>query len=323
MEQGGPGRQRQAELKRRSLLQDDYALREPYLGWERRYLAEFPGLQRVMDVMVEATARQLEDPAQDILHNRVCSAIAYQMASDLALPGNDRRLVVAGDLLHNIGKEDREQVLTDPEVLQQASEMIGRLRASRRLAGSPGFWADPGVFGRTTIGANLALVHHITGAISAGRILRSLDDFTREDILRVQDAIVAHSTGSWYFRESVDAAAKGADAWPNVYPEPEGALARIVHDADLVSQLDVESVIPEGSKWRRIAAKRWGSQGAVEEAHVVFHVLERLLGEARTPQGQAMAAEEWSRVRPGLLQLMGLPDDADPMRALGVPDPFR
>lgn len=322
MGQGGPGREREAELKREALLQHDYALREPYLGWEGQYLAEFPGLQRVMDVMVGTTARQVPDPTQDILHNRVCSAIAYRMASGMALPGNDRRLVVAGDLLHNIGKEDREQVLTDPEVLQEASQMIGRLRAARRLAGSPGFWADPGVFGRTTIGANLALVHHITGAISAGRILRSMAGFTPEDILRVQDAIVAHSTGSWYFRDAVDAAAK-SDAWRNVYPEPEGTLAMIVHDADLVSQFDVESVIPEGSKWRRLAAKRWGAEGPVDEAHVVFHVLERLVHEARTPQGRVMAAEEWGRVRPGLLKLMALPADADPVRTLGVPEPFQ
>src|SRR5688572_17856195 len=117
MGQGGPRGQREAQLIAAAgqvgLLQDRYALREPYSAWERVYLGDFPGVQRVMDVMVETTARQLPDPAQDILHNRVCAAIAHGMATDMGLASNDRRLIVAGELLHNIAKEDRAQVLTD------------------------------------------------------------------------------------------------------------------------------------------------------------------------------------------------------------------
>jgi hypothetical protein len=305
------------------LLQDRYALREPYAAWERAYLGEFPGVQRVMDVMVETTARQLQDPRQDILHNRVCAAIAHRMALDMGLAGGDRRLITAGELLHNISKEDRSQVLTDAGLLQRASEMVARLRSAERLAGSPWFWTEPGIFRSATLGANLALVHHITGAIAAADILRAVEGFTAEDILRVQEAILAHSTGSWYFRNSVDASARKADAWRNVYPEPEGALARIVHDADLVSQFDAESVLPEGSKWRGLAAKRWGAQGSVEEAQVVHYVLERLLDETRTAQGQALARQEWSGIAPELVKLMRLPAGTDPVRVLGVPEAFR
>jgi hypothetical protein len=303
--------------------QDRYALPEPYLGWERQYLKDFPDLQRVMDVMVGTTARQLKDPAQDILHNRVCSALAYRMATDMKLPRNDRRLITAGDLLHNIAKEDRVQVLTDVELLQEASEMVARLRAANRLAGSPGFWTDPGIFARTGVGANLSLVHHITGAIAVGEILGSVNGYSARDILRVQEAIVTHSTGYWYFRKSVDDAAHEAGAWRKVYPEPEGALSKIVHDADLISQFEAESVVPQGSKWRVLAAKRWGAKGAVEEAHVVYYVFQRLFEEARTPQGKALAEQEWSKIRPELVKLMRLPTGADPVRALGVPKAFQ
>lgn len=305
------------------MFQDRYALPEPYVGWERQYLGDFPDLQRVMDVMVGTTARQLEDPTQDILHNRVCAALAYRMASDMDLPGNERRLITAGDLLHNISKEDRTQVLTDAHLLQEASEMVVRLREHGRLAGSPVFWTDPGLFARTAVGANLSLVHHITGAIAAGGILESVKGYPRQDILRVQETVLTHSTGYWYFRESVDQAACAADAWRNVFPEPEGALAGIVHDADLISQFDARSVLPEGSKWRSLAAKRWGARGAEEEAHVVYYVLQRLIEEARTPQGKALAQQEWSKVRPELVKLMRLPADSDPVRMLGIPRPFR
>jgi hypothetical protein len=257
------------------------------------------------------------------MHNRVCAALAYRMASDMDLPGNDRRLITAGDLLHNIGKEDRAQVLTDAHLLQEASEMVGRLRETGRLTGSPVFWTDPGLFARTAVGANLSLVHHITGAIAAGGILESVKGYPAQDILRVQETIMAHSTGYWYFRESVDQAACAAGAWRNVYPEPEGALAGIVHDADLVSQFEAGSVVPEGSKWRALAAKRWGARGAEEEAHVVYYVLQRLIEEARTPQGKALAEREWSKVRPQLVQLMRLPPDSDPVRTLGIPRAFR
>lgn len=320
MGHGGARGEREAEL---TLLQRGRALPEQHLAWERRYLAVFPGLQRVMDAMVETTARQLADPAQDILHNRVCAALAYRMASELELPPNDRRLVVAGELLHNISKEDRTQVLTDAGRMRKASELVARLRAAGRMEASPGFWAQTSLFTHPRIGANLALVHHITGAIAAGEMLQAVEGFSPQDILRVQEAIAAHSTGYWYFRSAVDEAARAADAWRNLYPEPEGELSRIVHDADLISQFDEASVVPEGSKWRALAAKRWGARNAVEEAHVVYYVLQRLLDEARTPQGRALAEEEWNRIEPQLVERMELERGGDPLRQLGIPRAFR
>ena len=61
----------------------------------------------------------------------------------------------------------------------------------------------------------------------------------------------------------------------------------------------------------------------MQEAHVVYYVLQRLVEEARTPQGKALAEQEWSGIRPGLLKLMQLTADSDPLRTLGVPKPFR
>lgn len=303
--------------------QDQFNLPQPYLNWERQYLKDFPELQRVMDVMVETSARQLKDPSQDILHNRVCSALAQKMATDMKLRPADRRLAIATDLLHNISKEERPLVLTDAKVLKQASELVARLRQTGQLGRSPGFWSEEAMFGNPRIGANLALVHHITGAMTAGDMLRKLGGYSASDIARVQAAIVGHSTGYWYFRKSIDDIAKQPDAWRKVYPEPEDDIAKIAHDADLISQFEPESVVPAGSKWRVLAAKRWGAKGTVEEAHVVYYVFSRLFDEARTEAGKALAREERLKIRPELVKLMGLKRDTDPIKARGVPKAFQ
>lgn len=303
--------------------QDKFELPQPYLTWERQYLKDFPDLQRLMDVMVETSARQLKNPSQDILHNRVCAALAHKMAADMKLRAANRKLAIVTDLLHNISKEERPLVLTDAGILKQASDLVAQLRQAGQLRGSPGFWSDDAVFGNPLIGANLALIHHITGAITAGEILNTLDGYSQGDIARVQAAIVGHSTGYWYFRKSIDDIAKQPGAWRKVYPEPEEDIAKIAHDADLISQFEAESVVPAGSKWRVLAAKRWGAKGAVEEAHVVYYVFFRLFEEARTEAGKALAREEWRKIQPELIKLMGLQPDADPIKALGVPKVFQ
>jgi len=303
--------------------QDRFELPQPYRDWERQYLEDFPDLQRVMDVMVDTSARQLKDPSQDILHNRICSALAHKMALDMKLRPADRRLAIATDLLHNISKEERPLLLTDAKVLKQASALVARLRQAGELKRSPEFWSDESMFANPLIGANLALIHHITGAITAGDILTSLGGYSARDIARVQSAIVAHSTGYWYFRKSIDDVAKRPDAWRKVYPEPEDDIAKIAHDADLISQFEAESVVPEGSKWRVLAAKRWGAKGPEEEAHVVYYVFSRLFDEARTDAGKALALKEWRRIQPELVKLMGLGPGTDPVKALGVPKAFQ
>jgi len=80
--------------------QGKYGLPEPYLALEKDYLKEFPELQGLMDIMIGTTVAQLKDPEADILHNRVCSALAYEMSKKL--PESERRLAVATDILHNI-----------------------------------------------------------------------------------------------------------------------------------------------------------------------------------------------------------------------------
>jgi hypothetical protein len=97
--------------------QDKYTLPDRYLVNEKAYLAEYPQLQKVMDVMIAETEKQLAKPQNDILHNRVCTVLVYQMAKDGKLSKDDTYLAVAGDLLHNITKNDKTRVLTDPKIV--------------------------------------------------------------------------------------------------------------------------------------------------------------------------------------------------------------
>lgn len=300
--------------------QDAYALPEPYLAQEKAFLKEFTELQRLMDVMIATTVAQLKDPEADILHNRVCAALAYEMAAKLPKP--ERRLAVATDILHNISKEDKAAVLTNPEMLAKAGEMVSKLRQAGYFKGSPGFWGDRAVLENPKVGGNLALIHHITGALTAGEIAAK-QAYPEKEIQMIQAAVLEHSTGYWYFRDSVDAGAARKGAWQAVYPEPENEIAKIAHDADLISQFVYESVVPEGSKWRELAKKRWKANDAKEEAHVVYYVFFRLFEEAKTVRGKELAKEQWETIRPELVKLTGLKPGEDPVKVLGVPTIFK
>lgn len=302
--------------------QDKYELGQPYFAWEQAYLKEFPDAQKVMDRMIEVSVRQMKEPEQDILHNRICSALAYKMTLDSKLATAERRLAVVTDILHNIDKEEKDAVLTNPKVFGETATMVARLRQAGYFKDAPRFWADEAVLKNPKVGGNRALVHHLTSALTAGEILKTVDGFSAKDIDRVQAAIVGHSTGYWYFRQSIDDAAGRKAAWEALYPEPEGDIARIAHDADLISQFAPESVVPDGSKWRTLAAKRWGAKGAIEEAHVVYYVFFRLFEEAKTEPGKALAREQWEQIRPELLKLMQLKAGDDPVKILGVPKVF-
>ncbi len=304
-----------------SAVQDKYALPEPYLAWEKAYLKEFPELQGLMDVMIATAIQQLKEPGGDILHNRVCSALAYEMARPLAK--QERKLAIAADILHNISKEDKGAVLTNPEVFRKCSEMVAKLKKAGYFKGSPGFWGDEALLKSQKVGGNLALIHHITGALTAGEIARKAGGFSEKDIERMQVTIIEHSTGYWYFRDSVDKAAGRKGAWQAVFPEPENASAKIAHDADLISQFVYESVVPDGSKWRELAKKRWKAKDTKEEGHIVYYVFFRLYEEAKTEKGKALAKQDWEKIRPELVKLMGLKPDQDPIKVLGVPKIFQ
>jgi hypothetical protein len=301
--------------------QDKYDLPEPYLTWEKGFIREFPPLQGLMDTMIGTTVMQLKAPEADILHNRVCSALAYEMAK--TLPKDERKLAVATDLLHNISKEDKGAVLTNPEVFRSTAEMVSKLKKAGYFKASPGFWTDEALLKNPKIGANLGLIHHITGALTAGDIAEKAGGFSGKEIEAIRVAVLEHSTGYWYFRSSVDDAAGRKDAWRIVYPEPENEIARIAHDADLISQFVPESVVPEGSKWRVLAKNRWKAKDTREEAHIVHYVFFRLFEEAKTVKGKALAKEKWEQIRPELLRLMGLKPDQDPVKVLGVPKIFQ
>ena len=300
--------------------QDKYGLPEPYLAWEKAYLNEFPELQGLMDIMIRTTVAQLKAPEADILHNRVCSALAYEMAKPLSKP--ERKLAIATDILHNISKEDKTAVLTNPKVLAKATAMVSKLKKAGYFKNSPGFWGDEAVLKNPKVGGNLGLIHHITGALTAGEIAAK-EKFLAKDIDMIQVAVLEHSTGYWYFRDSVDQAAGRKGAWRAIYPEPENEIAKIAHDADLISQFVYESVVPEGSKWRVLAQKRWKAKDTKEEAHIVYYVFFRLFEEAKTEKGKALAKQDWEKIRPELVKLMGLKPDQDPIKVLGVPKIFQ
>lgn len=299
--------------------QDAYELPESYIAWEKAYGKEFPALQALMDVMTENSKAMLKDPDQDILHNRVCAAIAYKMAVDRNASAELRKLGPATDILHNIAKDNKKLVLSDEAVFKRVAELAADLKKSGKFKQSPEFFSDPGILKLKGVADNLGLVHHLTGAVEAGDILRKAGGFSDDEIRVVQTAIMAHSTGYWYFRDSVDEAAGKAGAWKSVFPEPESDIDNFAHDADLISQFVPESVSPDGSKWRVLAVKRWGAKDVKDEGHVVYYVFSRLYDEARTKEGREMAMEKWSLIRPELVKLMGLKADQDPIKVLGVP----
>jgi hypothetical protein len=301
--------------------QDKYTLPEPYLAWEKGFIREFSLLQGIMDTMINTTVMQLKAPEADILHNRVCSALAYEMAKELSK--EERKLAVAADILHNISKEDKGAVLTNPEIFRRAAEMVSKLKKGGYFKSSPGFWNDDALLKNPKVGTNLGLIHHITGALTAGDIAEKSGGFSGKEIETIQVAILEHSTGYWYFRSSVDDAAGRKGAWQVVYPEPENEIAKIAHDADLISQFVPESVVPDGSKWRVLAKNRWKAKDAREEAHIVYYVFFRLFEEAKTDKGRMLAKEKWEEIRPELVKLMGLKPDQDPVKVLGVPKIFQ
>lgn len=301
--------------------QDAYPLPEPYLGWEKAYLKEFPDLQTVMDAMVATAVKQVPSPQADILHNRVCAALASDMSRTASRKA--RKLTIATDILHNIAKEDDAAVLTRPEVSARASVMVTDLKKAGFLKGSPQFWTRMDVLQTPKIGDNKSLIHHITGAVQAAEILKAIRGYSNKDIRSVQVAVLEHSTGYWYFRASVDEIAGFKEAWRTVYPEPETRMARIAHDADLISQFVPESVTPAGSKWRVLAKKRWGAKTDKDEAHVVYYVFQRLFDEAKTDRGRELAKAQWEIIKPQLVGLMGLNASQDPLAVLGVPAVFK
>ena len=286
--------------------QDQYKLPEPYMSLEQNYLKAFPELQKVMNIMIEKTAQQIKNPEQDILHNRVCSALVYKMAVDNKLSAKFQKLAVAGDLLHNISKEDKKDVLTDPGLLNQADLMVTRLKKAGYFRNSPNFWKDKGIFAQPKIGNNLSLIHNITGALRVGQMLTEIGGFSKKEVELVEVGVLEHSTGYWYFRSSINEVIGSNDAWAIAYPAPENDLAKLIHDADLISQFVPESVVPEGSKWRVLATKRWKAKTTQEEAHIVYYVFKLLYDEAKTEAGKRLAKEKWDQIAPELIKLMGL-----------------
>ncbi|MDR1162500.1 MAG: hypothetical protein LBM17_01495 [Candidatus Accumulibacter sp.] len=299
--------------------QDAYVLPEPYISLEKQYLKEFPALQPLMDKMVANSKEILKNPDQDILHNRVCAALAYQMALARKSPAATRKLGPATDLLHNITKDNKKAVLSDPVVLKRVGDLVASLKKAGKFGDSKGFFVDTAILTNKKVADDLSLVHHLTGAVWADDALKEIGGFSDEEKRVIETAIVAHSTGYWYFRDSVDAAAGKDGAWQAVFPQPESDVDKFAHDADLISQFVPESVAPDGSKWRQLATKRWGAKSTKDEGHVVYYVFSRLYDEAKTKEGSDMAMEQWKLIQPDLLRLMDLKSGEDPLKVLGTP----
>lgn len=301
--------------------QDKYSIPEPYKSEEVEYLKKYPDLQKVMDYMIETEEKVNKKPTNNILHNRICTTLVYEMAKTDKLNKKDTRLAIAGDLLHNICKADKVNVMTKPEMVTAVGDVVKDLRKHGLLKGSPEFWTNTELYKNPKIGNNLGLMHHLSGAYVAGKFLRE-NGFKPKEVRRLEAAIIEHSTGYWYFRSSINQAVGNKDGWKVVYPDPENTLSKYIHDADLVSQFVPASVVPEGSKWRVLAINRWGAKNKVEEGQIVYYVFDRLYGEARTPIGKVMAKEKWEQIAPQLVELMGLKPGEDPIKVLGVPKIF-
>ncbi len=304
-------------------MQDKYELPDNYLKLEQEYLKEFPNLQPVMDAMIVETEKQYAKPQNDILHNRVCTALVYQMGKENGFSPDKLNLAIAGDILHNIAKGDHKEVLTDKEKLKRVDETVKSLKEKGYFQNSPGFWEDITIFENPDLGNNLDQIHHLTGAVMAGDILAQLG-FTPEQIAELQAGIMEHSTGYWYFRDGVDDELGKKGEWVKVFPIPENELSKYIHDADLVSQFVYESVVPEGSKWRNLATKRWGAKDTPQDqAHTVYYVFQRLYDEAKTPVGKEMAKAQWDKISTDLKGLMNVKPEDDPLVVIGIPEKFQ
>lgn len=128
--------------------QDKYPLPAPYAQLEKQYLEEYPDLQKTMDDMILTTEKQMEKPQNDILHNRICTALVYQMAKHDRLSKRETHLAIAGDLLHNIAKQDKDYVLSNPSLLDSTVKITANLRKKGYLKKSREFMEKPEMFQR-------------------------------------------------------------------------------------------------------------------------------------------------------------------------------
>ena len=291
-------------------------LPEPYWTFEQAYLQEFPELHILMDKIVWSRVNQLSNP---FLHNRVCASLAFEMSKDIS--PKERKVTVVASLLNNIVREESE-LLTDSSVFNNASTMVDELQKKGFLKASPRFWGNDVVLKHFEIAENIVLVHHITGAAKAGEIVRKFLNFSEDEIYEIQAAILQHSTGYFYFRDYVDMILEQQGAWEVVFPLPENQVSKIVHDADLVAQFIPESVLHEGSKWKKIARNRWGASNLQDEAHIIYYVFSLLLKEAKTDQGKTLILKNWDALKQKLLKHMGLQFEQDPIELLGKPQVF-
>jgi hypothetical protein len=95
----------------------------------------FRGAQMLMGEMIRITLGQLKDAEQDILHNRLCAALAYRIAVERQSPPAIQKLAVAADVVHNIAKEDKNAILSNPALFADLTETKARTRGVRRRSG--------------------------------------------------------------------------------------------------------------------------------------------------------------------------------------------
>ena len=86
-------------------VQDKYPIPAPYAQLEKQYLQEYPELQKTMDDMVLTTEKQMAKPQNDILHNRICTALVYQMAKHDKLSKKEAFLLNLKNVSMTIGNE--------------------------------------------------------------------------------------------------------------------------------------------------------------------------------------------------------------------------
>jgi hypothetical protein len=88
-----------------------------------------------------------------------------------------QKLATAADIVHNIAKEDKNAILSNPALFADLAALVDRLKASGKLSDSPEFFSDTSILLNPKIGNNHGLIHHLTGSLSAGQILRTMGVF--------------------------------------------------------------------------------------------------------------------------------------------------
>jgi hypothetical protein len=304
-----------------SQKQASYPLEERYLKAENAYLSKFPDLQDMLNAFYYASAKDIGDTNVTdmnvaMTHTRTVAAIMSDLAK--SMPAKEQKLAIVTALMHDVDKMNPNDVLTDPRVFDEVKAMVQNLKSKGNFKDSPNFFANEAALKTPGVGDNPATIHNLTSPIRTHQIMEVLG-YSEADIEKVEVAIFEHSTQYWYFRDDIDNRIGIQGAWEDFYPQTVTPLGMAISDADNLSQLVPDLVIPADSKWRGLARNRWGGKNVKEEAHIIYYVLEQMVNAPLSETGRQEMKEYWAVLRPQLMKLMELDENQSPIAVLGIP----